>query len=50
MASTGMPALLQDSLVVIVDTGLAAGPASQTIVANSSTNMNFRGVAVPPHP
>ena len=50
MASTGMAALAQDSLVVIVDTGLAAGPASQTVVATAAANTDFRGVAVPPHP
>jgi hypothetical protein len=50
MATTGMGALLTNSLVQIVDTGLASGPSSQTVVASSATNTTFRGVAVPPHP
>jgi hypothetical protein len=50
MASTGMAALMQDSLVVIVDTGLSTGPASQTVVATAVANTDFRGVAIPPHP
>ncbi len=48
MASTGMAAGGQDGLVLIVDTG--TGSPTQTLVAASSANETFRGVAVPPHP
>jgi hypothetical protein len=48
MASTGTAAGGQDALVLIVDTG--TGTPTQTLVATSSANETFRGVAVPPHP
>jgi hypothetical protein len=47
MATTGMGSGAQDSLVVIVDTGI--GNPSQTVVATSSSAETFRGVALPPH-
>jgi hypothetical protein len=47
MATTGMAMGAQDSLVVIVDTG--TGNPTQTVVATSSIDETFRGVALPPH-
>jgi len=47
MASTGVTMDTADQLAVIVDTG--SGTPTPAMVATSSANEVFRGVAVPPH-
>ena len=47
MGTTGMTKGAQDSLVVIVDTGV--GIPTPSVVGTSLTNETFRGVALPPH-
>jgi hypothetical protein len=47
MGTTGMAKGAQDSLVVIVDTGV--GIPTPSVVGTALTNETFRGVALPPH-